>query len=137
MSNDIPFPRKSRETFSYLDACRDGCFVLYSYAGIPVETIGPFGTAAESREWVIKAAGPYCGQIAIDWDSFPYEPDPKNGEVYVTTWGECLPNVPTEFAVVHTSQPGDGSEVLRGFATLKAAQASALRLARERNAVLT
>jgi hypothetical protein len=130
MSNVIPFPGKRREIFSYLDACRDGCFVLYSCAGIPVEAIGPFGTAAESREWAIKAAGPYCGQIAIDWDSFPYEPDPKNGEVYVTTWGECHPNVPTEFAVVRTSQPGNGSEVLRGFPTLKAAQASALRLAR-------
>jgi hypothetical protein len=136
MSNVIPFPGKSRETFSYLDACRDGCFVLYSYAGIPVETIGPFGTAAEAREWTIKAAGPYCGQIVIDWDSFPYEPDPKNGEVFITEWGEWRPHAPTEFAVVYLAQSVDSADVRRGFATLKAARASALRLAREHNAVL-
>lgn len=127
---------RGRAAFSYLDGCRDGSFVLFTDEyGHPCESI--VGTAVEAREWAIKAAGPYCGQIAIDWDSFPYEPDPKNGEVFVTEWGECRPHSPTEFAVVYRTRSVDSADVRRGFATLKAARASALRLAREHNAVLT
>ena len=138
MSNVVPFPGRGRAAFSYLDGCRDGSFVLFTDEyGRPWETIGPFGTAVEARKWAIKAAGPYCGQIVIDWDSFPYEPDPKNGEVFITEWGECRPHAPTEFAVVYRARSIDSADVRRGFATLKAARASALRLAREHNAVLT
>ena len=87
MSNVVPFPGRSCSTFSCLDGGRDGLFVLYTDEhGRPWETIGPFATEAEAREWAIKAAGPYCGQIVIDWETFPtgYAPDPRTGEVYAT-----------------------------------------------------
>ena len=136
MSDVIPFPGRRRATFSYLDGGRHGLLVLFTDEdGRPCKANGPFGTAAEARERAIKAVGQYCGQIVIDWDSFPYEPDPKNGEVCVSEMGECHPHTSTEYVVVHIPQCGD-VEVIPGFATLRTAQVAASRRAREHNAVL-
>ena len=144
MSNVVPVPRRGRGTFSYLDGGRDGSFALFTNErGRPQEAIGPFGTEAEVREWVIKAAEPYRGQIVIAWDSFPYAPDPRNGEVYATKIDEIkyVDGVETEtfggFVVVHMADDGHAAEIFRGYATLEEAQADAERIARERHAVLS
>jgi hypothetical protein len=141
MSNVIPFPRKGRATFSYLDAGRDGSFALFTdELGRPQEAIGPFGTEAEVREWVVRSARPYRGEIVIDWASFPCAPDPRNGEVYATEI-KYVDGVGTEtyggFVVVHMADDGHAAEIFRGYATLEEAQAAAERIARERHAVLS
>ena len=141
MSNVVPVPRRGRGTFSYLDGGRDGSFALFTDEhGCPQEAIGPFRTEAEVREWVIKAAGPYRYHVVIDWDSFPYAPDPRNGEVYATEI-KYVDGVETEtlggFVVVHMADDGDTAEIFRGYSTLEEAQADAERIARERHAVLS
>lgn len=140
MSNVVCFPPK-RPTLSCLDGGRDGLFVLYTDEQ-PSGAFGPFDEAA-AREFATNISGQSGGRILIDWDSFPYRPDPKNGEVYATEWcqhhcqEESEATGPRDFAVVHMSQYGDSADVRRGFVTLETAQAEASRLARELNAVLT
>jgi len=71
----------------------------------------------------------------------PYAPDPRNGEVYATEShlchyvnGEEL-EVWDGFVVVHMSRSGDSASIDRGFASLEAAEAHAIREATRRNAV--
>ena len=64
--NVIAFPVS---VFSHLDAGRDGSYVLFSYAGNPVEAIGPFNNAAEARAWAAETGTKE--KIKVDWATFP------------------------------------------------------------------
>jgi hypothetical protein len=144
MSNIVPFPRKGRATFSYLEGCSDGSFALFTNeCGHPEEVIGPFRTEAEVREWVVNAARPYRGEIVIDWETFPCAPDPRNGKVYATEINEIkyVDGVERKtcggFAVMHMAQDGETAAIFRGYETLEEAKAGAARIAQKRNAVLS
>jgi hypothetical protein len=138
-------PRRCRLTFEYLDGYRNGLWVLYDEQDgrHPSGAVGPFDTAVEAREWAIKAAGTSCGQIVIDWDRFPYAPDPKNGEVYAIEIDEIkfVDGVETKtfggFVVLHMADDRDSAAILRGYETLEEAQADAKRIARKHSAVLS
>jgi hypothetical protein len=74
----------------------------------------------------------------------PYEPDPRNGEVWVPEVegvrcqyvnGEWV-ETPCGFSVIHMSSGGGSAGGEDGFAPLEEAKAAAVRIARERNAVL-
>jgi hypothetical protein len=102
---------------------------------------GPFPKAG-AREFALAISRASRGLVKIDWDSFPYDPDPRNGEVYATEtvlW-DIVDGVETEtpngFAVVHMSSGGGSAGGCDGFETLAEAQAAAERIAREHNAVL-
>jgi hypothetical protein len=73
-----------------------------------------------------------------------YTPDPRNGEVWVPEGegascqyvnGEWV-ETPCGFSVIHMSSGGGSAGGEAGFATLEEARAAAVRIARERNAVL-
>ena len=76
-------------------------------------------------------------------NSFPYAPDPRNGEVYATKIDEIkyVDGVETEtfggFVVVHMADDGDSAAIFWGYETLEEAEADAERIARERKAVLS
>jgi len=73
----------------------------------------------------------------------PYAPDPRNGEVYATEMYEIkyVDGVETEtfagFDVVHMAYNGDSPGMCGTYETLEEAQAAAVRIARERNAMLS
>jgi len=74
-------------------------------------------------------------------DPVKYVPEPRNGEVYATESylcryidGEEL-EVWDGFVVVHMSRSGDSASIDRGFPSLEAAEAHAIREATRRNAV--
>jgi hypothetical protein len=141
MSKIVPFPGKGQTTFSY----RDGYVLLTDERGRLQETIGPFVTGRAAKDWAIKAARHHRCNIAISWDSFPCTPDPRNGEVWVPEEegascqyvnGEWV-ETPCGFFVIHMSSGGGSAGGEGGFATLEEARAAAVRIARERDAVLS
>ena len=91
------------------------------------------------------ARRPKQSGLGVDLETSPtaYVPDPRNGEVYATESFEwrCENGQEIEtsagFVVVHISQSGNSAGMYGGFETLAEAQAAALRIARERNAVLS
>jgi hypothetical protein len=145
MSKVVPL-RKGQATFSY----RDGYVLLTDEWGALQKT-GPFVSGGAAKEWAINAARnclcpwQHRCNIAIDWDSFPYTPDPRNGEVWVTEGGgaRCRyvngewVETPCGFYVIHMSSGGGSAGGEGGFATLEEARAAAVRIARERDAVLS
>ena len=157
MSKIIPFPvkqrptlsGKQRPTLSCLDRGVDGLFVLSTDENGKQETIGPFA-GADARDFAVLASARGSirsrGRIKVDvdLDSFPYTPDPRNGEVWVPEeesvtcehvnceWIE----EPSGFCVIHMSSSGNSAGGEGGFATLEEAKAAAVRIAREHNAVL-
>jgi hypothetical protein len=135
MSKIIPFPGVRRPVFSCVDGGSDGLFVLHK------ETFGPFPDPSEAREFAANISA--RANIPVDWETFPqpYVPDPRNGEVYATEtflW-DSVDGVENfdGFAVVHMSSGGGSAGVYGNYETLEEAQAAAVRIARERNAVLS
>jgi hypothetical protein len=142
MSNVVPFPGTERPTLTYLGGeRRRGWFVLYEHDDYH-HVFGPFPKAG-TREFALAISRASNGFVEIDWDSFPYTPDPKNGEVYATEsfWWRYENGQEIEtsagFVVVHMSHSGNSAGMYGEFETLAEAQAAAVRIARERNAVLT
>jgi hypothetical protein len=79
--------------------------------------------------------------VGLEPSPTAYVPDPRNGEVYATESFErrCEngQEIAAGFVVVHISQSGNSAGMYRGFETLAEAQAAAVRIAREHNAVLS
>jgi hypothetical protein len=71
----------------------------------------------------------------------PYKSDPYNGTVYVTAAGfEYIDGVEVEqpgFIVLHFSRNGDSVGTYGPYSSMLDAEATALRIAHERNAVLS
>jgi hypothetical protein len=143
VSNVIPFPGRSRPTISCLDGGKDGLFVLRTDERGHKEAFGPFPNSSAAREFaanISKQSG-----VRVDWETFPtaYRPDPRNGEVYATEAFVCRREngqwieEPDGFMVVHMSYSGGSAGGCGGFETLEEAQAAAVRIAREHNAVLS
>jgi hypothetical protein len=149
MSKLVPFPGTRRLTLSCLDRGVDGLFVLSTDENGKQETIGPFA-GADARDFAVLASARGSirsrGRIKVDvdLDSFPYTPDPRNGEVWVPEEegassryvnGEWI-ELPSGFCVIHMSSGGGSAGGEDGFATLEEAKAAAVRIARQYNAVL-
>jgi hypothetical protein len=143
MNNVICFPGARRPTISCLDGGGDGLFVQRTDARGYKETFGPFPDPSAAREFaanISKQSG-----VQVDWGTFPtaYTPDPRNGEVYATEAFVCRREngqwieEPDGFMVVHMSHSGNSVGGCAGFETLEEAQAAAVRIAREYNAVLS
>jgi hypothetical protein len=142
MSNVVPFQGTERPTLTYLGGeRRRGWFVLYEHDDYQ-HVYGPFPKAG-TREFVLAISRASNGFVEIDWDSFPYTPDPRNGEVYATACDKCRYEngqwieEPDGFMVVHMYRSGTSAGGSTGYKTLEEAQAEAERLARECNAVLS
>ena len=149
MSNVVSFPAKQRPTLSCLDRGADGLFVLSTDENGQQKTFGPFA-GADARDFAVRASARASvrsrGRIKVDvdLDSFPYTPDPRNGEVWVpeeegVTYRDVngeLVEEPSGFCVIHMSSGGGSAGGEDGFATLEEAKAAAVRIARQHNAVL-
>ena len=138
---------KQRLTLSCLRGV-DGLFVLSTDENGQQGISGPFA-GADARDFadlVAHASLRSRGRIKVDvdLDSFPYTPDPRNGEVWVPEEesvsyrdvnGELVEE-PSGFCVIHMSSGGGSAQGEGGFATLEEAKAAAVRIARQHNAVL-
>jgi hypothetical protein len=143
VNNVVSFLGGSRAVFSCLDGGQDGLFVQHTDERGHKEAFGSFPDPSAAREFSANISKQFG--VRVDWETFPtaYAPDRRNGEVYATEWVECRYDsgqeieAPASFVVARISHSGESAGIYRGFETLAEAEAAAVCIARERNAVLS